>query len=175
MEFFLTGLANGFRVGFSSPLSMLRPARRNLSSALEHPEVVEDYLQKEIVEKRVAGPFPSDTCVGHVSRFGVIPKSHQPNKWRLIFDLFSPRGHSVNDGIPKELCSMSYITVDDAVREILDVGPGSLLAKIDIKSAFCLIPVQPADRHLLAMSWNGSLYIDTCLPFGLRSCPPPTL
>ena len=171
MEFFLTGLANGFRVGFSSPLSMLRPARRNLSSALEHPEVVEDYLQKEIVEKRVAGPFPSDTCVGHVSRFGVIPKSHQPNKWRLIFDLFSPRGHSVNDGIPKELCSMSYITVDDAVREILDVGPGSLLAKIDIKSAFCLIPVQPADRHLLAMSWNGSLYIDTCLPFGLRSAP----
>ena len=166
MEFFFDGLANGFRIG--SPLSTLRPVRRNLSSALEHPEVAEDYLQKEIAENRVAGPFTPEACVGYVSRFGVIPKSHQPHKWRLIFDLSSPKGHSVNDGVQKELCSMSYVSVDDAVRKILDSGPGS---KIDINSAFRLIPVHPADSHLLAMSWRGALYIDTCLPFGLRSAP----
>lgn len=171
VEFFLDGLANGFRIGFSSPLSMLRSSRRNLPSAHEHPEVVDDYLGREVAENRVAGPFPLEGCVGHISRFGVIPKSHQPDKWRLIFDLSSPDGHSVNEGIPKELCSMSYISVDDAVRHILDSGPGTLLAKIDIKSAFRLIPVHPADRHLLAMSWKGALYIDTCLPFGLRSAP----
>ena len=51
------------------------------------------------------------------------------------------------------------------------LGPGTLLAKIDIKSAFRLIPVHPADRHLLAMEWRGGIYIDTCLPFGLRSAP----
>ena len=66
----------------------------------------------------------------------------------------------MNDGVPKELCSMSYVSVDDAVHKILDSGPGSMLAKIDIKSAFRLIPVHPADRHLLAMSWRGALYID---------------
>ena len=38
----------------------------------------------------------------------------------------------MNDGVPKELCSMSYVSVDDAVRKILDSGPGSMLAKIDI-------------------------------------------
>ena len=27
------------------------------------------------------------------------------------------------------------------------------------------------DRHMLGMRWNGSIYIDTCLPFGLRSAP----
>ena len=52
-------------------------------------------------------------CVGHVSRFGVIPKNHQPDIWRLIIDLSHPKGYSVNDGIPKDLCSMSYITTDD--------------------------------------------------------------
>ena len=46
-----------------------------------------------------------------------------------------------------------------------------MLAKIDICSAFRLMPVHPADRHLLAMEWEGQVYIDACLPFGLRSAP----
>ena len=66
---------------------------------------------------------------------------------------------------------MSYVTIDDAINRILTLGPGSLLAKIDIKSAFRLIPVHPADRHLLAMRWDDWTFIDTCLPFGLRSAP----
>ena len=51
------------------------------------------------------------------------------------------------------------------------LGRGSLLAKIDVRSAFRLLPVHPADRHLLAMSWRSKVFIDTCLPFGLRSSP----
>ena len=67
---------------------------------------------------------------------------------------------------------MSYISVDEAIKQIISSGRGTLLlAKIDIKSAFRLIPVHPADRHLLAMEWKGDVYIDTCLPFGLRSAP----
>ena len=46
-----------------------------------------------------------------------------------------------------------------------------MLAKIDIKSAFRLLPVHPADRHLLGMKWRGNVYIDHCIPFGLRSAP----
>ena len=51
------------------------------------------------------------------------------------------------------------------------MGPGTLLAKIDIKSAYHIIPVHPADRHQLGMSWKGGIYVDTTLPFGLRSAP----
>ena len=82
-----------------------------------------------------------------------------------------PKGRSINDGIPKELCSMTYITIDDAITKILTLGSGTLLAKIDIKSAFRLMPVHPADRHLLAMEWKSGVFIDACLPFGLRSSP----
>ena len=46
-----------------------------------------------------------------------------------------------------------------------------MLAKIDIKSAFRLLPVHPADHHLLAMRWDQHIYIDKCLSFGLRSAP----
>ena len=76
-----------------------------------------------------------------------------------------------NDGIPKELCSLKYITIDDAISYIVRLGPGTHLAKIDIKSAFRLLPVHAADRHLLGMQWKGAVFIDTCLPFGLRSAP----
>ena len=61
--------------------------------------------------------------------------------------------------------------VDDVVQQVLLKGRGSMLAKIDIKSAFRNVPVHPADRHLLGMMWKGQLFIDTVLPFGLRSAP----
>ena len=45
------------------------------------------------------------------------------------------------------------------------------MAKVDVKSAYCNIPVHPDDRWLMGMLWEGSLYVDTALPFGLRSAP----
>ena len=154
------------------PLFNPQSSRKNMKSALQHAEVIDDYLAKEAQERRVAGPFTRSVVPNaHVSRFGAIPKAHQPNKWRLIVDLSHPKGASVNDGIPKHLCSMSYITVDDAISRIITLGRGTLLAKIDIQSAFRLIPVHTADRHLLTMEWKGAVYFDTCLPFGLRSAP----
>ena len=107
----------------------------------------------------------------HINRFGVILKDHQSNKWWLIVDLSHPVGHSVSDEISKQLCSLKYITVDTAISHIITFGPGTLLAKINIKHAFRLLPVHPVDRHFLAMHWNNNIYIDTCLPFGLRSVP----
>ena len=42
---------------------------------------------------------------------------------------------------------------------------------MDIESAYRLIPVHPHDRVLQAVSWNGEIYVDPMLPFGLRSAP----
>ena len=131
---------------------MIQPATKNLQCAYDHPQVVEDYLHSEVTTSKVAGPFYQAAVSGiHISRFGVIPKGHQPDKWRLIVDLLHPKHHSINDGVPGSLCSIRYITIEDAVQKILELRRGTLMAKIDIKSAFCLIPVHPADRYLLGM------------------------
>ena len=37
--------------------------------------------------------------------------------------------------------------------------------------AYRMVQVHPEDRLLLGMSWEGALYVDTVLPFGLRSAP----
>ena len=105
----------------------------------------------------------------HVSRFGLIPKPHQPGKWKLITDLSLPKGASVNDEVDPQLCSLSYLSVDDTVKRIIGLGSGALFAKIDIESAYRLIPVQPDDRPLLGLEWKGQLYVDGALSFGLRS------
>ena len=173
VQFFLRGIIEGFQVGYNDHKSKsLKSSRKNLDGAIQHPEVVDEYLAKEMTFNRLVGPFVKAQLPGiQISRFGVIPKSHQIGKWRLIVDLSHPKSHSVNDGIPKSLCGLSYITVDDAINKVLELGPNTLMAKIDIKSAFRLLPVHPADRHLLAMEWQNKIFIDTCLPFGLRSAP----
>ena len=125
-----------------------------MASATEHPDVVSSYLTEEerlsrIV--RVGSMEAAGTLSIHCSSFGVIPKKSRPGSWRLIVDLSAPEGHSVNDGICKEVASLSYISVDDVVACILKVGKAAVLAKIDVKQAYRIVPVHPDDRLLLGM------------------------
>ena len=166
------GLRSGFRIGFDYG-SPLKPATANMQSALLHPGVISEYLQKELTLGRMLGPFGNREALPHlhINRFGVIPKGHNTGKWRLITDLSYPHGHSVNDGIEPSLCSLSYTTIDEVASHVSRLGTGALLAKVDIESAYRLIPVHPQDRPLQAMQWEGKVYIDPMLPFGLRSAP----
>ena len=110
-------------------------------------------------------------CGVHTNRFGVIPKPNQPGKWCLIVDLSHPDGASINDGVDSTLCSLKYASEDDAVRLIGVAGEGTLIAKLDIQSAYCNVPVHPDDRPLLGMEWEGQTFVDVALPFGLCSAP----
>ena len=101
----------------------------------------------------------------------MIPKKYQPGKWRIITNLSYPEGRSVNDAINLELCSTSYITVDQVAATALALGRGAMIAKIDIKLAYRLIPVYPGDRKWLGMRWDNKIYVDGMLLFGLRSAP----
>ena len=47
----------------------------------------------ELAAGRIIGPIAAEFRDRiQVRRFGVIPKPHQPGKWRLITDLSSPGG-----------------------------------------------------------------------------------
>ena len=96
---------------------------------------------------RVIGPLVrSEYPELHVSRFGVIPKNHQPGKWRLIVDLSHPEDTSINDGIEPELCSLHYTLADEAVQRLLAKEAGAMMVKMDIEGAYMIIPVNPHDR-----------------------------
>ena len=173
-RYLLRGINEGFRIGFDRACP-LQSTHCNMLSARQYPDVVQAYLDKERSAGRMLGPFTPDDLRNlprlQVNRFGVIPKGHNTGKWRLITDLSHPPGQSVNDGIDTELCSLSYISVDLLATVAADYPPGTLMAKIDIESAYRLIPVHPSDRPLQAMEFEECVYVDPMLPFGLRSAP----
>ena len=69
------------------------------------------------------------------------------------------------------VCQKRLCTIDDATRMLSALGKGSLMAKVDLKSAFRMVPVRHQDWELLGMKWKEAYFVDTCLPFGLRSAP----
>jgi hypothetical protein len=60
----------------------------NMRSALDNIVVVQEYLWEEVQLGHLVGPIPPELApMGtQLSPIGVIPKSSQPGKWRLIID-----------------------------------------------------------------------------------------
>ena len=170
--FIFNGLSAGFRIGFDRSTTRLHSTRKNHLSASVNPSVVRDRIRSERDLGRLVGPVhQSYLPYLHVSPIGLVPKKGQLGQWRMIVDLSFPRGHSINYGISKGFCSLSYASVDDAVEWILYLGRCTELIKLDLKDAYRIIPIHPQDMHLLAISWEGSTFVDRALPFGLRSAP----
>ena len=86
-------------------------------------------------------------------------------------DLSAPKGSSINDFISQEDFSMQYSHFDDAVNIVSSLGPGALMSKLDIESAFLLCPVRPEDWKLLGIHWEGHYFFELCLRFSLHSSP----
>ena len=63
VDYILHGLQQGFHIGYKRG-GMLQVSKRNMLSALEHPEVVEKYLQEECQMGRVLGPFNPEEVPG---------------------------------------------------------------------------------------------------------------
>ena len=166
--FLSRGIQHGFRIGFNRA-SSLRSASSNRPSATHMPEVTGQMIATDIAAGRLSIAAVPENC--HTSPLGLIPKPHQHNKFRLIVDLSAPQGSSVNDGIEPSLCSLEYASVDQAARLAREAGVGALMYKLDLSNAYRRVPVHSEDHHLLGIKWQGVVYCDTALPFGLRSAP----
>ena len=102
---------------------------------------------------------------------GLSPKKGQPGKWRLIVDLSSPGGASVNDGINPDEFTLHYIMIDQVIHMVSQFGQGALMAEFDVEAAYRNIAIHPSDRFLLGIKCRSKFYVDLALPFGLRSAP----
>ncbi len=95
-------------------------------------------------------------------------------KKRLIVDLSSPHNStvpSINSLIPLDEFSLRYHDIEQAVELIKIAGQGAWLAKIDITSAFKVMPIHPDAWHLFGVQWAGKFYFAVRLTFGCKSSP----
>ena len=179
LEFLLQGynpalrhyLIHGFRFGFRINFVGERCAfdSPNLRSALERPADTSAKLTKECDAGRIVGPFSTPPFLNfRTSPIGLVPKK-DPSEFRLIHHLSYPKGSSVNDFIPDYCSAVKYASVGDATKFIKSLGRGCFMAKTDVKSAFRIIPIHPADYPLLGIRWNNLYYFDRTLAMGLSS------
>ncbi|RXN13000.1 poly [Labeo rohita] len=172
-DYVLSGLAHGFHPGVVSlpSQSLVCP---NLHSALTEPEIVDLLVKKEIDANFMIGPYAVPPFpIFRVSPIGVATRKFSGKK-RLIIDLSSPHNSpfpSINSLIPLEEFSLHYHDVDQAITLIKDAGRGAWLAKVDITSAFKVMPIHPDFWHLFGIRWKNEFYFAVRLTFGCQSSP----
>ena len=177
----LPGIECSINIGFKGErMSMVLD---NWKSALDHPEVITEYLANEVAAGCKAGPFTQPPFKDFVrSPMGIVTKKCSfPVKYRIIHDLSWPPQDSVNDQINLDAFRCFYGSFDDVVALIIKHGVGALSAKLDLADAFKHILIRIQDWPLLGSSWDlqhpdGSTfhlyYVALFLPFGLCSYPP---
>jgi len=168
----------GVRIGYKGPRDQFRPAP-NLPILPEHDAFIDEEIAKEVRAGRRFGPYdqpPFPNLI--VSPIGVVTKKLS-SKLRMIHHLSWPRAASANsDSINEHIGTEDSETVlqsfDDAIHMLANIplsqpAKAILLAKIDVKSAYRLVPVHADDHHCLGMMWRGKYYYDSVLVFGLAS------
>ena len=147
-NYVLEGITNGFRIGFNHR-HLLCSSIKNLSTGKKSGR---DYLLPQAGS--TTGQDAQTCCLPSRYPFnGAIPKKHKPEKWRLIMDLSSPAGSSINDGISSKWSSLSYVSIDYLLFLVLEAGKGSTLVKVDIKEAYRMLPIHPEDQGVLGTQW----------------------
>ena len=157
----------GVDIGYTASRKITMRCRNPNANAQEKTTIEED-IKKEMAADRIIGPFATAPFENYRSSpVLTVAKKGNPGKLRIVHHLSHPRGNSVNDHIIKWPCMLSRFT--NAVKMVCRLGKGCYMGKLDIKSAYRLIPIRPTDWSLLGFSWNNEYYFHTTLPFGMRS------
>ena len=144
----------------------------NHKSALQCPSHVDVYLTHEMNHGAMLGPFrhpPMDNL--HISPFMTRDKLSSDNR-RVIIDLSWPKGQSVNSGVDSDRYLdvdfvLTYPSIDNITEEVLKLGKGCQIFKVDISRSFRHVPIDPGDLDLLGLHWED-YFIDRSLPFGFK-------
>ena len=139
VNYLITGLRQGFdNIVFQFNLPTMEC--KNLLSARNDPDTVDTLVAQEVERGYLRGPLPKLPFESYrVSPIGIAEGKYSGKK-RLILDWSSPHDNdshpSINNLIDKDLCSLNYVKLDDAIKAIIKCGKNALLNKTDIVDAF---------------------------------------
>lgn len=174
VNYLCSGLLEGFDPGVNELPKLITECRNNKSARLQ-PTVVKELIDIETCKGYLLGPFNKPPFeMFRISPIGIAEGKYSKKK-RLIVDLSAPYDNdsipSINELIDKELFSLTYVTIDDAIELIKKCGVGARMCKADIQDAFKLLPLKPDIWHLFGIKWNNLYYFFQRLAFGCRSSP----
>jgi hypothetical protein len=140
------GFKYGFKLHYEGSRRLIKT--KNLKSVMQNPLAVKEKIENEIQNGRIAGPFSKRPIWNHrCSPVGIVPT--KTSGYRLITHLSYPPSNSVNDFIDNKFSTVQYSSFDKAISIVKKLDKNALIAKMDIKAAFRLLPVYPGDFNLL--------------------------
>ena len=151
----------------------VKKPQKNHYSAISFKEAIDEYVNKNVLCQAMLGPF----MVSPISDLSFSPLMTVPkeeSKRRVIVDFSFPPGASINDGISRTTylefeVQFSLPSVQSMVDRLNYLGPGALMYKRDLKSAFRQFSIDPGDYVFTGVNWDNKIFIDTRLAMGLRS------
>lgn len=146
------------------------------SSRLDAP-----FISSYILGERAAGrysepfePFELEAAIGpfRTSPLGLVPKPHT-DIFRMIQDMSFPRNDptiiSVNAAVNSDDFPTIWGDFDSTSQLILTLPDGCRAATFDISAAYRITPIRPDQQNALCVYWEGKVYVDRALMFGLTS------
>ena len=130
---------------------------RQLALCLEAGRLMREEISEMIAKGAIQEA--SHTGKGYVSNVFLVPK--KDGGQRLVINL-----KKLNEFVHTEHFKMEGIfLLKDLLRKV------DWMAKVDLKDAYFMIPIQEQDRDFLKFAFKGKYYKFNSLPFG-RACAP---
>ncbi|CAG7850497.1 SubName: Full=Reverse transcriptase domain protein, putative {ECO:0000313/EMBL:EUC58599.1}; Flags: Fragment [Serendipita indica DSM 11827] len=171
----IDGLKNGFNMQCQLAIDETR-VYPHLRSAVEHPKVIEDHIEKEVAANRYDGPHTREEVEKRLGAFvanplGTVDKASGRGK-RVIEHLsfaYEDEQQSVNAQTNIENLGTNWGGLAEMIELIVTSPDGAQGATIDWEAAFRNCPIRPEDWRYGVVEWNGKFWIDKAAKFGAKS------
>lgn len=169
-------IAGGFNIGFHHIVSTFAPL--NSPSFVDNIDSFNVILTRELETRRYVGPMFRAEVEHFIGPFqssplAMIPKPHNPNKFRLIQNFSYPRSpsqhiESMNASINSDDFPCTWGTFTAIALVLNQFPPGSQLAVRDVAEAYRTIPLHPSQwpGAVVRVSNNDLFCIDTSASSG---------
>ena len=165
-------------IRFGFPLSLINSHELfnkeaiNHFSAIQYPDHVLEYLNKEKALGALLGPV-NHPIHDQYHCSPLLTKPKDINKMRVILNLSHPYGHSVNDHIDKDkfdsvAFALKFPSIDNITPDIVKHKGDVVLFKVDVARAFRNLRVDPADALKLGIRWADAFFVDLLVAFGWK-------
>ena len=147
----MTGCYHRVDIGYIGP--RFYSEHPNWPFAKEHGAHMQADIDKDIAAGVKIAPFLHPQFPAfHTSPLCAVCKKRLI-KFHIIHGLLWPLGQLINDFIIKEEFHLTYLSLDKVISSFKNLGPPTLLDKLDLASAGQHIPVHCEDHELLGSTF----------------------
>ena len=161
-------LTEGANIGCKHPFRQ-PSVSTNAPSSYEFGPHVSDAIADWLKKGFAYGPVSLDEAPPGVKINGIMCKQKPNGSVRIILNLSSPLGASVNEGIDEKEFPATMSSTTKWIRVLNRAGRGCLMAKVDWSDAYKHLAVREQDLSLQWFSWLGMAFCELCLIFGSKS------